>query len=262
MQPLLATSMISKSVAIALLSTSLVVPQVALAENPDHTRRLLTEKACAQCDLSNAGLVFADLSQAVLTGANLQGANLSQAKLQGADLRGANLIGVSLFGANLAGARLEGANLTAADLRNAYLAGAVLDGATLNQAVLQGAIGLPTNQGSPQDFYRWATEDVQQKNYPRAVDNFNQAIVRKPDYAEAYMGRSFARFQLGDRPGAIADSKQAEKLFSAQGRTADADVAQKLAKELETPPTNKKGGSRFLQGLMGIVGTLLQLFLL
>ena len=77
-------------------------------------------KGCPGCDLSMAGLVFADLN-----GANLYGADLRSADLNGADLSGANL-----WNANLTGADLRGADLSGADLR-----GANLDGANLNRAI-------------------------------------------------------------------------------------------------------------------------------
>jgi len=82
-------------------------------------------KGCPGCDLSMAGLVFADLNGANLIGANLYGADLRSADLNGADLSGANL-----REANLVTANLWNANLNGADLR-----GDNLDGANLNRAI-------------------------------------------------------------------------------------------------------------------------------
>lgn len=250
-----------KTLAIATLLPTLVLALPAQAENLEHTRQLLSTRQCAGCDLSNAGLVFANLAGANLVQANLMQANLSQANLQGADLRGANLVGVSLNGANLAGAKLDGANLSGADLRNAYLVGITYEGVVANGAYLEGAVGLPTQIGSVEDFYRWAIEDERKKDYVNAIKNFTRVIERKPEFAPAFIGRSAARLQGGDTPGAIADARQAEKLFKAKGDAKNAEIANKIATALEKPPEErpKKGG--FGKFLVGLLGGALQLFL-
>lgn len=249
-----------KPIALATLLTASIAPPAA-AENLEHTRQLLSTRQCPRCDLSRAGLVFADLTGANLVQANLLQANLSRANLQGADLRGANLVGVSFNGAILVGARLDGANLAGADLRGAYLNGASFAGAVVDGAYLQGAVGLPTQVGKLEDFYRWAIEDERQKNYVSAANNFTQVIERKPDFAPAFVGRSAARLQGGDVKGAIADARQAETLFSSQGDTTNAEIANKLATALEKPPEERKKRGSFGNMLVGLLGSALQLFL-
>ena len=234
----------------------------AHAENLEHTQQLLATQQCARCDLSRAGLVFAQLAGAQLQGANLSGANLSRANLQGADLRGANLVGASLFGANLVGANLDGAQVLAADLRQADLTGATLAGARLDNAMLQGTVGLSPTAGKAEDFYGWAMTEGRQKNYARAAENFTQALARRADYAEAYMGRAGARLHLGDRDGAIADAEQADKLFTTQGKPQESQLAQALVKEMKTPPPKERtGGSNFGSNLLSVFGTLMQFLL-
>jgi uncharacterized protein YjbI with pentapeptide repeats len=205
--------------------------------------------------------VYADLRGADLRQANLRQANLSRANLEGADLRGAVLMGASLSGANLTGANLDGANLAAADLRYAYLTNATLQGTNLERAQLQGAIGLSNTVGTPEEFYKWAMADAEQKNYASAVENFTQTLARKADFAPAYLGRGLARLQVSDRAGAIADLKQADKLFTAQGDTKTALDIQKSIKTLETPPEQPKAGNGFGINLLSALGTLLQFFL-
>ena len=233
----------------------------AQADNIQHTQQVLSTRQCPRCDLTRAGLIFADLVGADLTGANLMQANLSRANLQGADLRGANLIGVSFNGANLAGAKLDGANLTGADLRGAYLTGATMQDAIVEGAYLQGAIGLQPTVGKLEDFYRWALQNEKEKDYVNAIKNFTRVIERKDDFAPAYFGRAAARAQANDIQGAIADARQAEKLFKTRGDVKSAEVADKFALLLEKPPEErpKKGG--FGQALVGLLGTALQLFL-
>jgi uncharacterized protein YjbI with pentapeptide repeats len=251
------------TVAIATLLTSLSLTLPARAENLEHSRQLLSTRQCPGCDLSNAGLIFAELSGANLSRADLSRANLSRANLQGADLRGANLMGASLNGANLTGARLDGANLMAADLRDAYLTGAVMDGATVNGALLEGAIGLPTTIGTAEDFYQLAIQDERRRDYVRSTENFTQVIIRKPTFAPAYFGRAAARAQGGDRTGAIADAREAERLFNNQGDQKNAELANKFAMLLEHPPEEKqpKGGNGIGTALLGLLGGALQIFL-
>ncbi|XGV96907.1 MAG: pentapeptide repeat-containing protein [Leptolyngbya sp. BL-A-14] len=240
---------------------ALSLPLPARADNPAQTQQLLATRQCANCELSNAGLVYADLRGADLRGANLTQANLSRANLEGADLRGAVLIGASLSGANLTGAHMDGANLTATDLRYAYLTNATLQGATVERVMLQGTIGLPSSVGKPEEFYQWAMADAEQKNYASAVENFTQVLVRKSDFAPAYLGRGLARLQVSDRGGAIADLKQADKLFTAQGDTKTALSIQQSIKTLETPPEQPKSGNGFGIHLLSALATLLQFFL-
>jgi uncharacterized protein YjbI with pentapeptide repeats len=245
----------------AVLLTTLSMALPAQADNAEQVQTLLSTRQCARCELSNAGLVYADLRGANLQQANLSRANLSRANLQGADLRGAILTGASLAGANLTGANLDGANLAATDLRYATATNASFQGTSLDHAVLQGAIGLPTDVGTPEEFYRWAVMDSEQKNYTSAVTNFSHALERQPDFAPAYLGRGMARLQTNDRAGAIADLKQADKLFTAKGDIKTAQSIQQSVKTLETPPAQPKSGNGFGSNLLSAFATLLQLFL-
>jgi len=251
----------SHLLAFTTLVATLSLATPARTENLEHTQQLLATKQCSRCELSNAGLVFADLRNADLRGANLSGANLSRANLQGADLRGANLAAATLFGANLTGAKLDSANVSAVDFRGAYLTGVSFEGAVLDRAQFQGAIGLSPTILKAEDFYRWAMEDQQRKNYPAAIENLNQAVSRKPDFAEAYLSRSYARFQTGDLSGAIADSKQSEKIFTAQGNTNGAQAAQKVTKTLTAPLPEPKARGNVGDALLGVLGIALRFFL-
>ena len=243
----------------ALLTMSMALP--AQADNLEQVQTLLATRQCASCELSNAGLVYADLRGANLQRANLSRANLSRANLQGADLRGANLMGASLAGANLTGANLDEANLTAVDLRYAAATNATFQGANLDKALLQGAIGLTNTVGRSEDFYRWAMADSEAKNYASAVTNFTQVLARQPDFAQAYLGRGMARLQTNDRTGAIADLKQADKLFTAKGDIKTSQGIQQSIKTLETPPAQPKTGNGIGTSLFSALATLLQLFL-
>ncbi|MBW4519919.1 MAG: pentapeptide repeat-containing protein [Scytolyngbya sp. HA4215-MV1] len=247
--------------AIAVLLTTLELALPARAENGDQVRQLLATRQCRSCDLRGAGLVMANLTGADLSNADLSGANLGRAQLRGANLAGANLTGASLFGADLSGARLDGTNLTSADLRQAYLVSAVLDGAILDNAYVQGTIGLPVTVGRFEDFYQLALLEGQQKNYRGAIANFDQAILRKADHADSYLGRGFSYLQLGQREPAIADIEKASTLYAQQGNAEAKTETDKLLKEIKTPPKERKSGGGFGQALLGILGTVLQFLL-
>ena len=240
-----------------LTAISLAMP--ALAANSEHTRQLLSTGQCMGCDLTNAGLVMANLAGANLKGADLSRANLSRANLAGADLSGANLTGASLFGANLTGANLSGANLVAADLRDALLVQTNLTATSLTNANMLGAIGVPQSAGTAEDFYRMGMAEAERDNFKRAIDLFNQALTMKPDMANAYMSRGLARYHLGDRTGAIEDTKQAETLYIAQNNQDGQQLAQQIIKGIETPRQARRGGGgNFLNFLQGIATLALQ----
>lgn len=233
----------------------------AQAENLEHTQQLLNTKQCPNCDLSNAGLVLANLVGANLSGANLVGANLSRANLSGADLRGANLTGASLFGANLIGANLTGAILNGTDLRSAYLTNAILETTNISNAQLIGVQGLPSNTGSAEDFYRLGVEEAKAGNYVNAIDLYNQALRMKPDLAVAFFARSMARADLGDLTGALGDAKQAQQLYQTLGSAEGQEISQQLVTLLETrlnPPKVEARGN-FLGSLGSMAPMLLRL---
>lgn len=259
MMPILSRRYLSTVAATALTLT--IAPAVR-AENLSHVQQLLSTKQCGNCDLTGAGLVLAKLPGANLAGANLAGANLSQANLTGANLAGANLVGVSLAGTNLIGANLKGANLVGADLRGAYLSGADLSEVRLDRADFRNAIDLPIMIGSAEEFYGWAMEAGKQKRFEVAIDYFNQAIARKPNYASAILGRGMARWQLGDAKASLQDIDQAASLFETQGDKQNAEATKKVAIELRKPEKAEKGGGSGLgTTMLGLAGTLLRLFI-
>jgi uncharacterized protein YjbI with pentapeptide repeats len=251
-------STLKHSLAVCLLSLGLVLP--ARAENPAHIQQLLATKKCAGCDLTGAGLVLAKLPGADLVNANLVGANLSQANLAGANLKSANLAGVNLAGANLQGANLQGVNLSGVDLRGTYLVGADLTGVQYGNADIRSAVGLPDTVGTAAEFYRWAMEAGQQKRFEAAIDYFDKALVRQPNFPDALIGRGMALNQIGDQTGAIANLQQAIELYKKQGDKVNADSIQKVVKVMQTPEKEPQGGSGAGQAVMGVAGLLLKVF--
>jgi tetratricopeptide (TPR) repeat protein len=240
-------------------TASLAVP--VLAENLEHTRQLLSTKACSGCDLSYAGLVFAQLAGADLSGANLVRANLAQADLTGANLSNANLVGASLSGANLMGANLQGANLQGADLRGAYLTDANLQDAILTNANLRGALGIPSYAVTAADLLLWGNEYAQQGNFEQAIAYYNESLLLEPEQAEVYLVRAAARNRLSDKNGAIADAKRASELYFVEGNQQGYDSATLFvaAMEAEIEASKKgRGGGGFFDTLGNIGVMLLQ----
>jgi uncharacterized protein YjbI with pentapeptide repeats len=131
---------------VAILKKGVAVWNEWREENPNIQPEL------SRVDLSEANLVYANLTGAALSEANLRGANLMYANLSGSKLSGAYLSDANLSRANLRGADLSkarlsgvdimgvtGANLRAADLTEANLMYANLSGAALSEADLNGA---------------------------------------------------------------------------------------------------------------------------
>ncbi|AFY93806.1 pentapeptide repeat-containing protein [Chamaesiphon minutus] len=106
--------------------------------------KLIREKRCLSCNLTNQNFVKANLSGAVvpqssLNGVNFADANLTLAIFQDSDLSGANLSRANLQRAAFYGAKLLGANLAGANLSRAKLTYAKLNGASLRDANLTNA---------------------------------------------------------------------------------------------------------------------------
>jgi len=220
------------------LVTFLIVvslPATARAANDQHIKNLLATKECPGCDLSDAGLVMANLSGADLSGANLSGANLSRANLTGANLTGANLTGASLYGVNLIGAKILGANLAGTDLRDAYLTNVDFTKEQIAAANLQGATGITVKNTTPEDFYNWGMTEAEKGNLQTAIDDFSQAIAMKPDYAGAYFSRGVAHYQALDRQSALKDATTAENLFASKKDSQGQIRTLAFIQELKTP---------------------------
>lgn len=219
------------------LVAAIDVGQPARAEDLVHSQQLMSTGECPACDLSQASMVYMDLSKSNLREADLSYANLSRANLVDADLQGADLAGAVLFSANLAGADLTGADLTGADLRQAYLVGANLDGAILDNAQLHGAIGMPETITSPQILFDMGLDEAARGNFTAAYDHYNRVLELRPDTPEVYLARSLTRYQVADVEGAIADANTAETLFqdanNSEGVVMAAGLSQRIIEQQE-----------------------------
>ena len=252
-----------KVVLITVLTFAFILP--VKAENIEHLSQLLRTKQCQFCDLSRAGLVFANLEGANLAGANLAGANLSQAKLAGANLSGANLSRTSFTGADLTGANLNGAIANGTDFRGAYLSNVSLIGTSMDLAYVQGAIGMPSNAGSPEMFYGWGLLEAQKGNYKAALTNYDKALAINPNFAQGYLGRGLAFLRLGNENAAKQNVEYAAKLFEEQKNPEGYETAQNFLENLEAVQTarnNNGGANPQLDGIIRGVASLAMQFLL
>jgi uncharacterized protein YjbI with pentapeptide repeats len=254
---------------VALTALSLFWIGPVHAENLEQTQQLIDTKVCQRCDLSGAGLVYTNLTGVDLTEALLTQANLSRANLSLANLQGANLAGASLFNANLTGANLSQADLQGADLRGAILTGAKIEGANLDGANLLGAIGMPSEVATPENLYLWGLSEAQRGNYRGAIENYNQVLELKPEFAHAYLARGIARFRLGDSASALTDAQQAEQLYLEQGNEAghqasvqisDGIYATQEALEQRNRVRGGGGGGGNFLGFLGSIANLLLRF--
>ncbi|MDB9312470.1 pentapeptide repeat-containing protein [Spirulina sp. CS-785/01] len=238
----------------SLLLFTLVSPLPVQGENLQQVRQLMSTGECPRCDLSNAGLVMADLRGADLRGADLSFANLSQANLAGADLRGANLTATSLHSANLMGANLIGATISGTDLRQAYLANAYTWGTRLDLAYLDGAVGLPELE-TAERYYAMAAVEANRNNYVGAIEYYNRALQLNPDYAPAYFGRGLMYYRLTDEAAALQDAKRAIAIFEENNNEQGQQAVAAFLSYVEQR-NNPEGGSGLGISLLNLLGGL------
>ena len=58
---------------------------------------------------------------------------------------------------------------------------------------------------SAETYFKWGNTQYLQKQYNKAIAEYNKAILTKPDYAEAYLNRGSAKADLGQYFAAIED---------------------------------------------------------
>lgn len=230
----------------------------AQAEDLQHSQQLISTGECPECDLSQASMVYMDLSKANLQDADLSYANLSRVNLANADLQGADLAGAVLFNANLAGADLTGADLTGADLRQAYLVGANLEGAILDHALFYGSVGMPESITSPQVLFDMGLEEASRGNFDAAYEYYTQVLELEPDTPAVYLARSVVRYQVADVVGAIADANTAESLFqdenNLEGQVMASGLSERIVQQQEAIAEGPSAGKpNFMNLLEGIV---------
>jgi len=63
----------------------------------------------------------------------------------------------------------------------------------------------------PSVLYNQATEEIGKQNYESAIQLLSQALVLKPDYAEALFARGTSFLMLNDRIKACQDFKAAQE---------------------------------------------------
>ncbi|MFB8789380.1 MAG: DnaJ domain-containing protein [Potamolinea sp.] len=65
---------------------------------------------------------------------------------------------------------------------------------------------------TPQDFYVRALSKALGKDYQGAMEDYNQAIERNPNFVEAYIKRGETRYKLGDARGTLTDCSEALRI--------------------------------------------------
>jgi tetratricopeptide (TPR) repeat protein len=65
-----------------------------------------------------------------------------------------------------------------------------------------------------------------------AIADYNQAIALNPNHAEAYGNLGLLYEKIGNTKAARSNSQKAQELFTAQGRTADAEQAANFLQQL------------------------------
>lgn len=225
--------------------------------------KVLQERSCSGCRLTDADLVHADLRDADLTGAKLMRANLGLAQLDGADLSGADLSFTSLRGASLRGADLTGSKLYGTDLRDADLTGARLSPHALDEAHWQGAKGIERGVRGHAALHNAGVKAFHADQWSVAEDLFSQAILSRPTEPLSWVARGISRSQQSKDNIAASDFLYAASLYRQQGNVGlvqQLEVAAKTIQEQSSDiPRARSGnglGSQILGGMVSAVQNL------
>lgn len=80
-------------------------------------------------------------------------------------------------------------------------------------------------------YYDRGVGYLTQQEWSKALADFERVIALNSNDAETYTRRGFVRFKIGDKPVAISDLQQAQKLFSAQGNSAGYEKIFRMLKQ-------------------------------
>jgi Flp pilus assembly protein TadD len=82
-------------------------------------------------------------------------------------------------------------------------------------------------------FFTQGVEKSRSGGYEAAIQDFDQALQIDPFDPEVYGHRCVARYQLGDKLGAIADCQQAASLYLNPGKTKEHQYSLKMLSKLQ-----------------------------
>ena len=224
------------------------------ANASDALIKVLQERKCPDCRLTDADLVHADLRDVDLSGAQLMRSNLGQAQLDGANLSGADLSFTSLRGASLRGADLTGTLLYGTDLREADLTGAQLDPDGLTEAHWRGARGIAQGIRGHAQLHNAGVEAFQAGQWSIAERLFSDAIQMQPQEPLSWVARGISRSEQAKDELAAADFVYAASLYKVQGSTGWASQLEQAAETL----SQRKSQDLSAKEGKGIGGQLLQ----
>ena len=174
--------------------------------------RLLSSKACINCDLADSQLMQSQLRDSRLSGSILKNSNLSGADLRGSDLSGVDLSYANLSGANLQGADLRGAILFRTDLRNSLLHSTKLDVDALNNSIWYGAHGINYRMLGESSLYIYLKALIDEEDFGTSEVVASTLIARNKEDSQPWLIRGIVRNALGKLDQASADLLYAEKL--------------------------------------------------
>jgi hypothetical protein len=102
------------------------------------------------------------------------------------------------------------------------------------QASLENSFSeLPSPKMSAEDFFDRAHERQNNGDNRGAIEDYDQAIQLKSDYADAYYNRGNSYQSLGNKQSAIADFQKAANLYQQQEKTEDYQDALNRVKKLQ-----------------------------
>ena len=225
------------------ISSVYFVPAMSSDSRRNDTILLLSNSSCVKCNLKNAELVHADLTDKNMFGSDFTGANLNNAILDGSDLSNTDLTNANLNGASLRNVNFSGAKLSGTDMRNSDLTGALLDFGALSNAFWKDSRGISLDTLSYMELHNAGAESIEYGLFPKAEYYFMLAIDKNPNSLDSLMALAYTQIQLGKIPNAIENLEIARQEYILRKDELIVMNIDNLQENLKFKPTKKTIGN-------------------
>ncbi len=202
--------------------------------------KVLKDKKCIQCNLSNINMTNLDLRGVDLSQSDLSHSDLSGSILDEVILRGSNLNQTILVNTSLRASNMKEAKINNTDFRGADLTGAIIDYEALNNSNISEAVGITKETVSIDKLNNLGATYYINKKYLEAIKIFKIAIKKEPKQPKAILSKAIINYELGNIKRSMYDLEIAAKLYIDIGEEENADKILDFKERIFKETKNKR----------------------